>query len=257
MKFLEKIKKINEYIKNLEFQKKIILALIVVLVIANLVLGIFLFSQKNVSVVKVESLVDENRTSLIALGGNARSGSIKNTDYAFFKFTENQKENENPHQYQTPSMSAIILKSHVKEGVELAKAYKLPCRVIDVIKQHHGTSLMKYFYKKAILLKAEDEEIDDRIFRYDGPKPQFKESAIISIADAIEAASRSLEKVTPQSVNELIDKIIKDKIDSEQLNECSITLQDLDVVRKSFQVSLLSMLHARVSYEDIKVEKPL
>ena len=171
-------------------------------------------------------------------------------------FTENQKENENPHQYQTPSMSAIILKSHVKEGVELAKAYKLPCRVIDVIKQHHGTSLMKYFYKKAVLLKAEDEEIDERIFRYDGPKPQFKESAIISIADAIEAASRSLEKVTPQSVSELIDNIIKDKINSEQLNECSITLQDLDVIRKSFQVSLLSMLHARISYEDVKIESP-
>ncbi len=92
MKFLEKIKKIIEYIKNLEFQKKIILALIVVLVIANLVLGIILFTQKNVSVVKVESLINENKTSLIALGGNARRGSIKNTDYAFFKFTEDQKE---------------------------------------------------------------------------------------------------------------------------------------------------------------------
>lgn len=169
-------------------------------------------------------------------------------------FTENQKENENPHQYQTPSMSAIILKSHVKEGIELAKAYKLPYRVVDVIKQHHGTSLMKYFYKKAMLLKAEDEEIDERIFRYDGPKPQFKESAIISLADAIEAASRSLEKITPQSVSELIDKIIKDKIDSDQFNECNITLQDIDIIRKSFQISLLSMLHSRVSYEDIKVE---
>lgn len=170
-------------------------------------------------------------------------------------FTENQKGNDNPHQYQTPSMSAIILKSHVKEGVELAKAYKLPCRIIDVIKQHHGTSLMQYFYKKAMLLKNEEEEIDERIFRYDGPKPQFKESAIISIADAIEAASRSLEKVTPQSVSELIDKIIKNKIDSDQLNECGITLQDLDVIRKSFQVTLLSMLHVRVNYEDVKIEK--
>ncbi len=170
-------------------------------------------------------------------------------------FTENQKGNDNPHQYQTPSMSAIILKSHVKEGVELAKAYKLPCRIVDVIKQHHGTSLMQYFYKKAMLLKNDDEEIDERIFRYDGPKPQFKESAIIAIADAIEAASRSLEKITPQSVSELIDKIIKNKIDSDQLNECGITLKDLDVIRKSFQVTLLSMLHVRVNYEDVKIEK--
>lgn len=166
-------------------------------------------------------------------------------------FIENQKENENPHSTQTPSLSAIILKSHIKEGVALAHVYKLPQVVIDVIQQHHGTSIMKYFYKKALLLKGPDETVDAKVFSYDGPKPQFKESAIISLADSIEAASRTLKKITPQSIEELIDAIIKDRIETEQLNECNITFQDLETIRKSIQVTLLSMMHARIDYNDI------
>ena len=167
-------------------------------------------------------------------------------------FTENQKGEENPHKNQSPSMSAIILKSHVKEGVELAKMYKLPRTVIDIIQQHHGTTLMQYFYKKALLMKEEGEVVDEKIFHYDGPKPQFKESAIILLADAIEAASRSLEKVTPQSVQDLVVKIIKERIEMEQFNECNITLQDLDIIKKTFQMVLLSMLHSRVSYDKVE-----
>ena len=173
-------------------------------------------------------------------------------------FTENQREGENPHADQTPSMSAIILKSHIKEGVELAKTYKLPKIIIDVIRQHHGTSVMQYFYKKALLLKTDENEvIDEKVFRYDGPKPEFKEAAIILLADAIEAASRSLEKCTAQSIRELIDKIVKDRIETEQLNACKITLQDLDAIKKSFEVTLLTMSHARVSYDSVEkdVEK--
>ena len=169
-------------------------------------------------------------------------------------FTENQKGAENPHTGQKPSLSAIVLKSHVKEGVELAKAYKLPKIIIDVIQQHHGTSIMQYFYKKALLLKQPDEEIDKNVFQYDGPVPQFKESAIISLADAIEAASRSLEKVTSQSVRELIDKIVKDRIETEQLNECNITLQELWTLKQSFEMTLLSMMHSRISYDNITLE---
>ena len=172
-------------------------------------------------------------------------------------FTENQREGENPHADQTPSMSAIILKSHIKEGVELAKTYKLPKIIIDVIRQHHGTSVMQYFYKKALLLKKEDEVIDEKLFRYDGPKPEFKEAAIILLADAIEAASRSLEKCTAQAIRDLIDKIVKDRIETEQLNACKITLQDLDAIKKSFEVTLLTMSHARISYDSVEkdVEK--
>ena len=101
-------------------------------------------------------------------------------------------------------------------------------------------------------MKEEGEVVDEKIFHYDGPKPQFKESAIILLADAIEAASRSLEKVTPQSVQDLVVKIIKERIEMEQFNECNITLQDLDIIKKTFQMVLLSMLHSRVSYDKVE-----
>lgn len=168
-------------------------------------------------------------------------------------FTENQREGANPHVDQTPSMSAIILKSHIKEGVALAKTYKLPKVIIDVIRQHHGTSIMQYFYKKALILKTnEDEVIDKKLFQYDGPKPTFREAAIILLADAVEAASRSLEKYTAQSIRDLIDKIVKDRIETAQLNDCKITLQDLDAIKKSFEVTLLTMSHTRVSYDAVE-----
>jgi putative nucleotidyltransferase with HDIG domain len=166
-------------------------------------------------------------------------------------FTENQKEGENPHEHQPPSMSAVILKSHVKEGIELAKSYNLPKVVIDVIQQHHGNTIMQYFYKKALRLQETNgEPVDPLIFRYDGPKPQFKESAIISLADAVEAASRSLVRVSAQAIAELIDDIVKERIHAEQFNECSVTLQEIDQLKKSFQFTLLNMLHARVGYNE-------
>jgi len=177
-------------------------------------------------------------------------GKIVKPEY----FTENQKGAESPHTGQKPSLSAIVLKSHIKEGIELGKMYKLPKIILEVIQQHHGTSIMQYFYKKALLLKQDDEEIDKNVFQYDGPVPQFKESAIISLADAIEAASRSLEKVSSQSIRELIDKIVKDRIETEQLNECNITLQELWKIKQSFEMTLLSMLHSRISYDNITLE---
>ena len=169
-------------------------------------------------------------------------------------FTENQNESENPHEKQNPSMSALILKSHVKEGVTIAKCYKLPNVIIDVIQQHHGTSIMQYFYQKALRYANKQDStqeainVDEMVFRYDGPKPLFKESAIISLADSVEAASRSLTKVTPQTVEELVNTIINDKVSENQLNECNITLNDIDKIKKSFQFTLLNMLHARISY---------
>ena len=135
----------------------------------------------------------------------------------------------------------------------MAKTYKLPKVIIDVIRQHHGTSIMQYFYKKALILKTnEDEVIDKKLFQYDGPKPTFREAAIILLADAVEAASRSLEKYTAQSIRDLIDKIVKDRIETAQLNDCKITLQDLDAIKKSFEVTLLTMSHTRVSYDAVE-----
>lgn len=174
-------------------------------------------------------------------------------------FAENQREGVNPHHERNPSMSALIIKAHIKEGVTLAKEYKLPEIIMDVIRQHHGTSLIAYFYHKA---REEQKntpnpfpqgssnggKVEESDYRYEGPKPQFKESAIILLADSVEAASRSLKKVTPQSIDELVEKIFRSRLDDEQLSDTPVTFQELKEIRKSFSFTLLNMLHARVEY---------
>jgi membrane-associated HD superfamily phosphohydrolase len=134
-----------------------------------------------------------------------------------------------------------------------------------VIQQHHGTTLIQFFYHKAIKAKeqsllplaltgsstagiAHESAIDESNFRYDGPKPQFKESAIILLADCIEAASRSLKKVTPQSIGEFVDKIVDSKIEDKQLDESPLTMEELKKIKSSFCFTLLNMLHNRVEY---------
>lgn len=188
-------------------------------------------------------------------------------------FSENQRDGSNPHDANNPSLSALIIKSHVKEGVDLAQKHRLPRAVVDVIQQHHGTSLIRYFYERAKtesvapfpVSPADAERTGDRgkkttdsrepftpvsesTYRYDGPRPQFKESAVISLADAIEAASRSLRKVTPQHLGELIDSVFRDRISDGQLDEAPLTFAELAQVKSSFTFTLLNMLHARVAY---------
>lgn len=179
-------------------------------------------------------------------------------------FSENQRGGINPHLAQNPSMSALVIKAHVKEGVQLAKQHKLPRIIIEVIRQHHGTSLIQYFYYTALqksknstgntgapfpeapTIKA--EEVDESTYRYDGPKPRFKESAIIFFADSVEAASRSLKKVTPAAIDELLDRIFQDRLEDRQLDDCPITFQEIARIKKSFSFTLLNMLHSRVEY---------
>lgn len=178
-------------------------------------------------------------------------------------FVENQRGGINPHDHKNPSMSALVIKAHVKEGVELAKKNKLPRVIIDVIRQHHGTSLIQYFYYQAQQKKQNETtppintkntrppvalKVDESTYRYDGPRPAFKESAIIFFADSLEAASRSLKKVSQPAIEELIDKIFKDKIEDGQLDECPLTFKELDQIRSSFTYTLLNMLHSRVEY---------
>ncbi len=178
-------------------------------------------------------------------------------------FAENQQDRINPHNEKNPSMSALVLKAHVKEGVELARKNKLPRVITDVIQQHHGTSLINYFYyqaqqhqknrTKTPLSEKGDKplepvKVDESTYRYDGPKPAFKESAIIFFADGVEAASRSLKKVTQPAVEELIDNIFKDRIEDRQLDDCPLTFQELYQIRKSFIYTLLNMLHSRIQY---------
>jgi len=179
-------------------------------------------------------------------------------------FTENQREGYNPHIERNPSMSALVIKAHVKEGVVLAREYKLPGIIVDVIREHHGTSLIQYFYYKALERKRQAEaetelsttgaprivldQVNEATYRYEGPCPSFTESAIIMLADSVEAAGRSLRKITPQAIDELIDKIITARVEDGQLDRCPLTFQQLAKIRESFSFTLLNMLHARVEY---------
>jgi len=181
-------------------------------------------------------------------------------------FIENQSTGHNPHDAKSPSMSALIIKSHIPEGVELAKQHNLPRLIVDVIRQHHGTGLIHYFYHQAQKKKeaengdsqtngnsnGNDDEVDESTYRYPGPKPQFKESAIIFFADAVEAASRTLPKINAQSIEELIDTIFEERMEDGQLDDCPLTFQEIAEIKKSFSFTVLNMTHARTEYPDIK-----
>lgn len=186
-------------------------------------------------------------------------------------FVENQRGGINPHMEKNPSMSALVIKAHVKEGVELARKNKLPRVIIDVIRQHHGTSLIKYFYYQAQKQQEQNKDsekkagekrentkdqikVDESTYRYDGPKPAFKESAIIFFADGVEAASRTLKKVTQPAVEELIDDMFRSRIEDGQLDECPLTFKELDLIRSSFVYTVLNTLHSRIEYPKEKKE---
>jgi putative nucleotidyltransferase with HDIG domain len=177
-------------------------------------------------------------------------------------FTENMNFERNPHDDLAPTMSALIIIAHVKEGVDLALKHRLNRQIIDIIQEHHGTSLVYYFYKRALQqkedartggkimnLREEDvPEVSEETFRYSGPKPQTKESAIISLADMIESASRSLEKPTPAKIEQLVTDLISQRIADEQLTECDLTLADLNLIAERFRFTLMTMLHTRIAY---------
>lgn len=174
-------------------------------------------------------------------------------------FTENIRIDLNPHDRLPPSMSTLVITSHVKEGISLARLYKLPQSVINVIQEHHGTSLISYFHDKA---KAQQEseraagsspgpessDVPEWNFRYGGPRPSGPESAIISLADPVEAASRSLPKASPGSIQDLVDEIVGVRLRDGQLDESQLTLNQLSAIKKSFVFTLSNMLHARTPY---------
>lgn len=167
-------------------------------------------------------------------------------------FTENQRGGENPHDSLAPSMSALVIQSHVKEGLTLAKRYKLPRLVCDAIRIHHGTSLTSYFYQLARQnLKASGLPEDpglERSFRYDGPRPWTREQAILSLADTVEAASRSLEKATPSRITEMVENLMRDKLLDGQLDRAPLTMENFKTIRASFIFSLTNILHGRSPY---------
>jgi putative nucleotidyltransferase with HDIG domain len=168
-------------------------------------------------------------------------------------FIENQMTADNPHDKITPSLSTLILTSHVKDGVEMAREHKLPRGIIDIIEQHHGTSLISYFYHKA-LENDRNETVTEEEYRYEGPKPRTREAAIVMLADSVEAAVRSLQNPTQGRVEGLVRKIIKDKLNDGQLEECDLTFKDLNVIACAFVRVLSGIFHNRVEYPDMSKE---
>ena len=190
-----------------------------------------------------------------ALGGNtllARVGAyyhdigkLEKPEY----FVENQTKGRNPQEKLAPSMSSLVLANHVRRGVDMAREYSLPKEIEDFIYQHHGTSLMSFFYQKAIE-QSPSETVSENEFRYPGPRPQSRETAIVMLADAVEAASRTLKDPTPNRIKNLIEKIIDERFKSGELDDSPLTLSDLSKISSAFQKILNGRFHGRIEYPD-------
>lgn len=192
-------------------------------------------------------------------------GKLERPEYCI----ENIHGEENPHDDLSPTMSALIIISHVKDGVSLALKHKLNREIINVIQEHHGNSLVWFFYRRAldqvdeikkqvtigIAQPTDIPEISEKEFRYPGPRPQSRESAIISLADAVESASRVLQKPTPQKIEQMVEEIVAARLKDGQLHECDLTMAELDKVKESFQNRLRTMLHRRVPYPEEKAAR--
>jgi len=162
-------------------------------------------------------------------------------------FAENQSEGFNKHEKITPQMSALILVSHVKDGVELAREEKLPDVVIEGIREHHGTSVMAYFYQKALETDSHSSVNKDD-FRYPGPRPHSKETGLLMCADSVEAAVRSLKDPTPQNIRNMVTKLIDLRAQEGELDESGITLNDLNLIKEKFITILTGIYHKRIAY---------
>jgi cyclic-di-AMP phosphodiesterase PgpH len=208
--------------------------------------------------IMVANLSEAACESIGANGLLARVGSyyhdVGKTKRPHF-FIENQMNMENPHDKIAPQLSKTIITAHPYDGADMLRAEKIPKEIIDIAEQHHGTSLLKFFYHKATQLS--EKEVSESDFRYPGPKAQTKEVAIIGISDAVEAAVRSLSKPTPVKIDQIIRKIINDRLEDGQFDECDITLKELDTVAKTLTETLQGIFHSRIEYpeETKKVEK--
>jgi hypothetical protein len=163
-------------------------------------------------------------------------------------FIENQFTQDNPHAKIAPTLSSLIITSHVKDGLELAKDNNLPQQIQDIIAQHHGDGLVSFFYHKAL---EENDEVPEEAFHYEGPKPQTKEAALVALADNVEAAVRSMKQPTPGRVEGFVRKIVKDKLNDGQLDQCDLTFQDLDRIAMAFVRVLSGIFHSRVEYPEL------
>lgn len=172
-------------------------------------------------------------------------GKIEKPEY----FVENQVEGHNPHEKLSPSMSCLILISHVKRGLEIAQQYGLPKEIQSFIAEHHGTNLITYFYNKAKEM-SDGKEVNEDDFRYPGPKPQSKETGIVMLADAVEAACRSLKDPSVSRLRNMVNAIIEDRFKNGELDESPLTLRDLNQIQEAFVTILTGVFHGRIEYPD-------
>ncbi|HQG13984.1 MAG TPA: HDIG domain-containing protein, partial [bacterium] len=179
-------------------------------------------------------------------------GKLKKPQY----FIENSKSGENKHEKISPNMSALVISAHVKDGMELALSSGIPKRIADMIPQHHGTRLMSYFYAKAKEGENPDvEKVDEKDFRYPGPKPQTREAAILMLADTVEASVRALKEKGSARIQQTVERSINDIFAESQLDDCELTLQDLHDIAKAFVRILLGIYHQRIEYPKNEEDK--
>ncbi len=169
-------------------------------------------------------------------------------------FTENQLACGNKHDDLEPSMSRLVILNHVKDGVDTAKKYKLNPRIVDFITQHHGTGLIYYFFQRA-LEEGDGKSIKEENFRYPGPKPQTREAAIVLLADSVEGATRAIDDPTPNKIDDVVRKVINNKFIDGQLDECNLTLKDINLISVVFTRVLTAMYHNRIKYPENKNDK--
>jgi hypothetical protein len=204
--------------------------------------------------INVAAIAEAAADSIGAHGLLTRVGAYFHDIGKMFKpnyFVENQDQGSNCHDSLQPAMSTLVIIAHVKDGADLARQHHLPERIIDFIEQHHGTTLVEYFYREATKRSQEDpnrEEVSENSFRYPGPKPQSLEAAVLMLADSVESASRTLVEPTASRLQNLVDKIAMNKLLDGQFDECGMTLQQLDQVKNSLVKSLTAIYHGRVKY---------
>ena len=204
--------------------------------------------------INVASIAEAAADSIGANGLLVRVGAYFHDIGKMFKpeyFIENQSAGVNQHDSLQPAMSTLVIIAHVKDGADLARSHHLPEPIIDFISQHHGTTLVEYFYREAARRSEEDpngESVSDKDFRYPGPKPQTLEAAVMMLADTVESASRTLVDPTPSRIQNLVEAISDKKMSDGQFDECGLTFKQLDRVRRSLVKSLTAIYHARVKY---------
>ncbi len=163
-------------------------------------------------------------------------------------FTENQASGVNPHDRLDPRTSAEVIVSHVKDGLDLARRYRLPRRIRAFIPEHHGTNRASFLYHKAVELAGDEALVDENAFRYPGPKPQSKETALAMLADGCEAAVRSMRPANAEEVAEIVNRVVAERVADGQLNECDLTLRDLEIARDALISGLKGVFHPRIQY---------